>query len=90
MRFNPGTTALTILGWTPGLQVTGGRVLACGCFVGLYAARSGDAVLIIDAAGDSCCDPRHRVNCVLDSKCGDPQHGSREHCSLDHARHRQE
>ena len=66
MRFVPGATVLTILGWTPGLQeASGSRVLACGCFVGIYATRSGESVAIVDAAGEQCGDPDHRVNRVL-------------------------
>ena len=66
MRFEPGAIALTLFGWTPGLQeVTSGRALPCGCLVGVYATMNGESVEILDAAGENCGVPNHRVNFVL-------------------------
>ena len=66
MRFRSGAMALTICGWTPGLrQIVAGRLLACGCLVGVYEMRTGGCVEILDGRCDSCGDLQHKVNRVL-------------------------
>ncbi len=66
MRFSSGAMALTVLGWTPGLrQIVAGRVLACGCLVGVYEMWTGGCVEILDGSCDSCGESHHKVNRVL-------------------------
>ena len=66
MRFNPGAMALTIFGWTPGLrEIVAGRVLVCGCLVGVYEMWTGGCVEILDGRRDNCGETRHKVNRVL-------------------------
>jgi hypothetical protein len=57
--------AITIGGWTPGIQaLVRGRLLPCGCLTGLYKMSSGDVAEIIDAAGADCA-AGHVTNSVL-------------------------
>jgi hypothetical protein len=65
MHFSPGRSAWTIFGWTPGLRyLVEGRVLACGCVVGLYEMWDRSLVEMVDSAVDTC-DVGHDVNQVL-------------------------
>jgi len=65
MRFGPGIIALTVLGWTPGLRrIVAGRVLPCGCLVGVYERWTGGCVEILDGRGENC-ELNHKVNLVL-------------------------
>lgn len=65
MRFSPGSIALTVLGWTPGLRrLVAGRVLPCGCLVGVYERWSGGCVEILDGRCESC-ELSHKVDLVL-------------------------
>jgi hypothetical protein len=65
MRFSPGIIALTVLGWTPGLRrIVAGRVLPCGCLVGIYERWTGGCVEILDGRSDSC-ELGHELNLVL-------------------------
>ena len=65
MHFSPGQSARTIFGWTPGLRyLVEGRVLACGCVVGLYETWDRSLVEIVDSAVDPC-DVGHEINHVL-------------------------
>lgn len=58
--------ATTILGWTPGLRaLLEGRMLPCGCLVGVYATWRGDAVTIVDARVPRCPHPEHRDNALI-------------------------
>jgi hypothetical protein len=66
MRFNQGSIALTVLGWTPGLRkLVAGRALSCGCLVGIYERRTGGCVEILDGRCETCALD-HKVNLVLD------------------------
>lgn len=47
------------------LRGLGGRVLSCGCLVGIYETYEGQVVASIDAAGASCHDPQHRLHHTL-------------------------
>lgn len=59
-------TATTILGWSPGVRaLLGGRVLPCGCLVGVYATWRGDAVSIIDDRAPRCPHGEHRPNALI-------------------------
>jgi hypothetical protein len=65
MHFRPGRSAPTIFGWTPGLRyLVEGRVLACGCVVGLYEMWDRSLVEMVDSAADTC-DVGHDVNQIL-------------------------
>jgi hypothetical protein len=65
MRFDPGSIALTVLGWTPGLRrLVTGRALSCGCLVGVYERRTGGCVEILDGRSETCA-LGHTVNLVL-------------------------
>jgi hypothetical protein len=49
------THAITIGGWTPGMRcLVAGRLLSCGCLVGVYHTVSEDEVEIIDNLADGC------------------------------------
>ena len=59
-------TAPTILGWTPGIRaLVGGRVLPCGCLVGIYDTWKGETVTIVDSRGEQCGHIDHRDNAVI-------------------------
>ena len=47
------------------LRGVGGRVLACGCLVGIYETYKGEVVATLDARGPSCSEPDHRPNTRL-------------------------
>lgn len=65
MRFIPGSIALTLFGWTPGLrEIVGGHVLPCGCLVGIYETWTDGWVEILDGVCENC-ESRHQVNRVL-------------------------
>jgi len=74
MRFSSGRSARTLFGWTPGLrQLVSGRVLACGCGVGVYERWDRSLGEIIDSAVDAC-EVGHEVNQFLMIKsCGRPR-----------------
>ena len=56
----------SIFGWTPSLRrMLRGRVLPCGCSVGVYETRSGEVVQILDARAPSCRQDGHNVDAVL-------------------------
>ncbi len=56
----------SLFGWTPSLRrMLRGRVLPCGCSVGVYETRSGEVVHIIDARSPSCGFVAHSVDTVL-------------------------
>jgi len=44
------------------LRGLAGRVLPCGCLVGVYETYSGGVVATIDACGPSCSQPNHRLH----------------------------
>ena len=48
------------------LRGLGGRLLACGCLVGLYETYSGPTVTILDARDPNCTDTSHRVGLSLE------------------------
>ena len=65
MHLSPGRSAWTIFGWTPGLrQLVVGRVLACGCVVGLYETWDRRLAEIVDSTVDPC-EAGHDVNQIL-------------------------
>lgn len=49
------------------LRGVGGETLPCGCLIGVYETYEGTVVRMIDATGDSCPHPHHRVNAELPS-----------------------
>jgi len=58
-------SAPTLFGWTPGLRsLVAGRVLGCGCLIGLYETQIGDLIEIIDAVGPACPHSSHVLNRV--------------------------
>ncbi len=48
------------------LRGLAGRVLPCGCLVGVYETYSGLVVATIDARGSDCSRASHRVNGPVD------------------------
>ena len=58
----------TFLGWTPGLRsLVAGRVLTCGCLVGVYQTRAGAILDVLDARGPACPHADHECNAILDA-----------------------
>lgn len=56
----------SLFGWTPSLRrMLRGRVLPCGCSVGVYETRSGEVVQILDARADGCESGAHSVDAVV-------------------------
>jgi hypothetical protein len=49
------------------LRGVSGESLPCGCLIGVYETYEGTVVRMIDATGDSCPHPHHRVNAELPS-----------------------
>jgi len=47
------------------LRGLSGRVLTCGCLVGVYETYDGNVVATIDARGESCRDADHRLHTVV-------------------------
>ena len=65
MHFSSGRSAPTFFGWTPGLRhLVSGRLLACGCLVGLYETWDRSFVEIVDSIVEPC-GVGHDVNHVL-------------------------
>lgn len=62
-----GVKVPTFLGWTPGLRsLVAGRLLTCGCLVGVYQTRAGAILEILDACGPACPHPGHQQNSVIE------------------------
>lgn len=56
----------SLFGWTPALRrMLRGRVLSCGCSVGVYETWSGAVVEIVDAHGAACPRGAHTVDAVI-------------------------
>jgi hypothetical protein len=56
----------TWFGWTPGVRsLIAGRVLRCGCLVGVYDTQTGAIVEILDARGLGCPHAAHARDAVL-------------------------
>jgi len=49
-----------------------GETLTCGCLIGVYETYEGAVVRMVDATGDSCPHPEHRVNAELPSTAVPP------------------
>jgi hypothetical protein len=65
----------SLFGWTPSLRrMLRGRILPCGCTVGVYETRSGDVVRIIDARSSSCESATHAVDAVVTGDDPDPDY----------------
>ena len=47
------------------LRGLSGRVLACGCLIGVYETYDGVVVATIDARGDACRESEHRLHAVV-------------------------
>jgi len=47
------------------LRGLAGRLLACGCFVGVYETYDGQIVSTIDACGPGCRQPGHALHAVV-------------------------
>ena len=47
------------------LRGVAGKVLSCGCLVGVYETYEGPVVATIDARGAGCDVPEHRRHAVL-------------------------
>jgi hypothetical protein len=48
------------------LRGLAGRVLPCGCLVGVYETYSGGVIATIDARGLACNQPGHRLHGSVD------------------------
>lgn len=69
----------SLFGWTPSLRcLLRGKLLACGCSVGVYETRSGEIVQIVDARAPACRIAAHVVDAVLAT-------GSDDAANADHA-----
>lgn len=56
----------TFFGWTPGLRrLVAGRVLTCGCLVGVYETHGAAILEVVDACGPACSRADHAPNAVL-------------------------
>jgi hypothetical protein len=56
----------SLFGWTPSLRrMLQGKVLGCGCSVGVYETWSGDVVQIVDAHASDCQSSAHAVDAVV-------------------------
>jgi hypothetical protein len=56
----------SLFGWTPSLRrMLRGRILPCGCSVGVYETRSGEVVQIVDARAPECGFDAHSVDAVV-------------------------
>lgn len=42
-----------------------GRVLPCGCLVGVYETYTGTVVATIDAKGAACTEPGHTLHAIV-------------------------
>jgi hypothetical protein len=73
ISFDPsGSHVTTIGGWTPGLRaLLAGRMLPCGCLIGIYQTASGELTGIIDATSKGCTEG-HDANRVVWRCCGWP------------------
>jgi hypothetical protein len=47
------------------LRGLAGRVLSCGCLVGVYETYTGEVISTIDARGLTCSDAAHRLHTVV-------------------------
>ena len=67
-RFSAGRNAPTFFGWTPGLRrLICGRLLRCGCLIGVYEVDEAEFVTIVDHTTTGCTVPGHRVDLILDA-----------------------
>lgn len=56
----------SLFGWTPSLRrMLRGRILPCGCSVGVYETRSGEIVQIVDARATACEASGHTIDAVV-------------------------
>ena len=59
---------LSLFGWTPSLRrMLRGRILPCGCSIGVYETQSGEVVQIIDARATTCEFVTHAVDAIVTS-----------------------
>jgi hypothetical protein len=59
----------SLFGWTPSLRrMLRGRMLACGCSVGVYETYSGEVVQVIDACSPRCSSASHSVDTVVSAE----------------------
>jgi len=49
------------------LRGLAGRVLPCGCLIGVYETYGGGVVSTIDAVGRGCNKPNHQLHRVIES-----------------------
>ena len=47
------------------LRGVAGRVLPCGCLVGVYETYEGRVIETIDARGPACAEPAHQLHTVV-------------------------
>ena len=60
------------------LRGLSGRLLACGCFVGVYETYDGEIVSTIDACGPACRKPGHALHAVVPDMPGADRQMNRE------------
>lgn len=53
------------------LRGLGGRVLSCGCLVGIYETYEGQVVATIDAPSATCTDADHRLHHTIPAEAID-------------------
>lgn len=56
------------------LRGLGGRVLPCGCLVGVYETYGGDVVATIDSRGLTCSEPAHHLHTIVPPDALNPAH----------------
>ncbi len=55
------------------LRVVGSRLLACGCFVGVYETYDGESIEIIEERGPRCQERWHRPDQAIRTPTGTPR-----------------
>jgi hypothetical protein len=54
------------------LRGLAGKVLPCGCLIGVYETYEGGVIATIDARGAACSDPQHHLHALLSTDSGEP------------------
>jgi hypothetical protein len=75
----------SLFGWTPSLRcLLRGKLLDCGCSVGVYETRSGEIVQIIDVQAAECQVAAHTVDSVLGEDEEEPEAAELDHLARTH------
>lgn len=75
----------SLFGWTPSLRcLLRGKLLECGCSVGVYETRSGEIVQIVDVRASGCQIDAHSVDSVLAEDDEEPEAAELDHLARTH------